>query len=139
VALHAATWRFLVAAGLDSVRAQDVPLRIGEDQRSPGPGCTHVHAAADRCRRQVFTGRQHGGTAIKPAPENDCADVVLLTVDDVGERLRQSRRTVYKLISTGALPSITLGASRRVPSSALTAYIASLISASEATQDVIAP
>jgi excisionase family DNA binding protein len=76
---------------------------------------------------------------MKPACESNYNDVVLLTVDDVGERLRQSRRTVYKLISTGALPSITLGASRRIPSSALAAYISSLVSASEAPRDVIAP
>lgn len=62
------------------------------------------------------------------------SDVVLLTVEDVCARLRQSRRTVYKLIGTGELPSITLGSSRRIPSSALNAYIASLIArnASEA-------
>lgn len=59
--------------------------------------------------------------------EVEQSGVVLLTVDDVCERLRQSRRTVYKLIGTGALPSLTLGASRRIPSSALNAYIAALI------------
>lgn len=62
--------------------------------------------------------------------EVEQSGVVLLTVDDVCERLRQSRRTVYKLIGTGALPSLTLGASRRIPSSALNAYIAALIASS---------
>lgn len=62
--------------------------------------------------------------------EVDAAEVVLLTVDDVGSRLRQSRRTVYRLIASGALPSITLGSTRRIPSCALNAYIASLITAS---------
>jgi excisionase family DNA binding protein len=64
------------------------------------------------------------------AREVEQNEVVLLTVDDVCARLRQSRRTIYKLIGAGELPSITLGASRRIPSSALNAYIASLIARS---------
>jgi excisionase family DNA binding protein len=67
---------------------------------------------------------------------SDQSEVVLLTVDEVGQRLRQSRRTVYRLISTGALPSITIGASRRVPSSALSDYIASLMSTGDSAREV---
>ena len=55
------------------------------------------------------------------------AGLALLTVDDVCARLRLSRRTVYKLIEAGELPSITIGTSRRFASSAVDAFIRSLI------------
>jgi excisionase family DNA binding protein len=71
------------------------------------------------------------------AREVEQSEVVLLTVDDVCGRLRQSRRTVYKLIGTGELPSLTLGASRRIPSSALNAYIASLIARSSGAAEEV--
>lgn len=68
--------------------------------------------------------------------EVDGAEVVLLTVDDVCDRLRQSRRTVYRLMASGSLSSITLGSTRRIPSSVLNAYIASLIAGSGAAEEV---
>jgi excisionase family DNA binding protein len=50
-------------------------------------------------------------------------DYELLTVPEVMARLKISRSTVYDLIRTRQLPSITIGRARRIPTHALTAYI----------------
>jgi excisionase family DNA binding protein len=66
------------------------------------------------------------------------SQVVLQTIDDARQRLGVSRTTIYKLMSSGELPSVSIGASRRIPSSALNEYIASLISRDEPTGEVLA-
>jgi excisionase family DNA binding protein len=50
-------------------------------------------------------------------------DDELLTVPEVMARLKISRSTVYDLIRTRQLASITIGRSRRIPAHTLTAYI----------------
>jgi excisionase family DNA binding protein len=64
--------------------------------------------------------------------------VVLQTVADARQRLGVSRTTIYKLMSSGELPSVSIGTSRRIPSSALDEYIASLISRGEPTREALA-
>ncbi|MFI0191883.1 helix-turn-helix domain-containing protein [Streptomyces sp. NPDC017082] len=51
-------------------------------------------------------------------------DDELLTVTEVMARLRVSRSTVYDLIRTRQLPSVTIGRCRRIPASALGDFIA---------------
>ncbi|MBK3642982.1 helix-turn-helix domain-containing protein [Streptomyces sp. MBT33] len=51
-------------------------------------------------------------------------DDELLTVAEVMARLRLGRSTVYDLIRTRRLPSVTIGRCRRIPASALSAFIA---------------
>ena len=51
------------------------------------------------------------------------SDTELLTVPEVMARLKLSRSTVYDLIRTRQLASITLGRTRRIPAHALTALI----------------
>ncbi|MFJ4808990.1 helix-turn-helix domain-containing protein [Streptomyces longwoodensis] len=46
-------------------------------------------------------------------------DEELLTVPDVMARLKLGRSTVYELIRSRRLPSITIGRARRIPSIAL--------------------
>ena len=48
------------------------------------------------------------------------ADAELLTVPEVMARLKISRSTVYDLIRTRRLASITIGRARRIPAHALT-------------------
>ena len=48
---------------------------------------------------------------------------VLLTVDQVAERLHMSRPVIYDLLRSGELESITIGKSRRIPASVVDAYI----------------
>jgi excisionase family DNA binding protein len=55
------------------------------------------------------------------------AAVLLLTVPQAAEMLAVGRSTVYGLISGGALNSVRVGGSRRIPVHALEAYIASLL------------
>lgn len=47
----------------------------------------------------------------------------LLTVKECCERLHVSVPTLYALINSGELRSITIGRARRIPVSALTRYI----------------
>ncbi|WP_030899257.1 helix-turn-helix domain-containing protein [Streptomyces sp. NRRL F-5126] len=47
----------------------------------------------------------------------------LLTVPQVMARLQLGRSTVYDLLRTGQLASITLGRARRIPTRALTDFI----------------
>ena len=47
----------------------------------------------------------------------------LLTVPEAMAALRVSRYTLYNLIRTGDLESITIGRSRRIPVDAITAYV----------------
>ena len=52
----------------------------------------------------------------------------MLTIPEVAKELRVGRTTVYRLISTGELPSVLVGGSRRVPAEALDRYVAGLSS-----------
>ncbi|QGK68968.1 helix-turn-helix domain-containing protein [Allosaccharopolyspora coralli] len=52
---------------------------------------------------------------------------VLLRVPEVAQLLNIGRTRVYDLIRTGELVSVKVFGSRRVPRSALDAYVASLI------------
>jgi excisionase family DNA binding protein len=48
---------------------------------------------------------------------------LLLTVDEAAARLSISRWTVYNLIRSGELASITIGRARRIPLEAVDKYI----------------
>ncbi|MEU0967466.1 helix-turn-helix domain-containing protein [Streptomyces sp. NPDC005917] len=52
------------------------------------------------------------------------ADEELLTVPDVMARLKLGRSTVYDLIRSRRLPSLTIGRCRRIPARAVRDYIA---------------
>jgi excisionase family DNA binding protein len=52
--------------------------------------------------------------------------VDLLTIDDVMARLQIGRHTVYHLIRTRRLHSVRIGRCRRIPATALTAYLDTL-------------
>jgi excisionase family DNA binding protein len=48
----------------------------------------------------------------------------LLTPEQVAQRLGVGRTTVYELLNRGELPSLWIGRARRIPSSAVDAFIA---------------
>ncbi len=50
----------------------------------------------------------------------------LLTVPDVMARLKLGRSTVYELLRTGRLASVTIGRSRRVSTRAVHAFLKGL-------------
>jgi excisionase family DNA binding protein len=51
---------------------------------------------------------------------------VLLTVEEAAQRLRIGRTSMYRLVSTGAIETVTIGRLRRVPTECLTEYVARL-------------
>ncbi len=51
---------------------------------------------------------------------------VLLTVEEAAERLRIGRTSMYRLVSTGTVESVTVGRLRRVPAECLAEYVARL-------------
>ena len=55
--------------------------------------------------------------------ERAATAVLLLTVEEAAQRLNIGRTTMYSLVSTGAIESVTL---RRVPSESLEKYVSSL-------------
>jgi excisionase family DNA binding protein len=50
----------------------------------------------------------------------------LLTVEEAAERLRIGRTSMYRLVSTGAIETVTVGRLRRVPPECLAEYVAAL-------------
>ena len=56
-------------------------------------------------------------------------DRLLLRAEDAARVLSLSRSTVFELMASGALPSVKIGASRRIPRQALDDYVASLTAA----------
>jgi excisionase family DNA binding protein len=73
--------------------------------------------------RSMITASTPGATGSTPAVNQS---VDLLTVPDVMARMQVSRHTVYQLIRTRRLSSVTIGRCRRIPVAALTAYLSSL-------------
>ncbi|MFD0856516.1 helix-turn-helix domain-containing protein [Actinomadura adrarensis] len=57
---------------------------------------------------------------------------LLLTVQEAAQALAISRSKLYELIASGELPSVRIDGSRRVPLTALDAYINSLMERKEA-------
>jgi excisionase family DNA binding protein len=51
---------------------------------------------------------------------------LLLTVEEAAHRLGIGRTVMYRLVSTGAVESVTLGRLRRVPSECLDEFVSAL-------------
>ena len=58
----------------------------------------------------------------------------LLTINHAAERMAVSVSTVGRLIRSGELPSVTLGRSRRIPSTVIEQYADRLLSMSDPTR-----
>jgi excisionase family DNA binding protein len=53
----------------------------------------------------------------------DVTGKLLLTAEEAADVLGIGRTTVYRLLARNALPSVKIGASRRIPFVALTEYV----------------
>lgn len=53
-------------------------------------------------------------------------DQLLLTPEHAAELLAVGRTKIYELLRTGELESVRIGAARRIPAAALTAYVEGL-------------
>lgn len=54
---------------------------------------------------------------------------LLLTVEEAARRLRIGRTQMYALITSGEVPSVTIGRLRRIPAECLAAYVSGLLAA----------
>ncbi|MEE4544652.1 helix-turn-helix domain-containing protein [Streptomyces sp. V4-01] len=50
--------------------------------------------------------------------------LVALTVEEAARRLSVGRTTMYALLASGEIPSVTIGRLRRIPAEALNEYVA---------------
>ncbi|MEU6848442.1 helix-turn-helix domain-containing protein [Actinacidiphila alni] len=57
------------------------------------------------------------------SPAHD-STLVAVTVEEAARRLSVGRTTMYALLASGEIPSVTVGRLRRVPAEALHAYVA---------------
>lgn len=68
-----------------------------------------------------------GETAATTEPSNAAIESkLLLTVEEAAQRLGIGRTVMYRLVSSGAVESVTLGRIRRVPRECLTDFVAML-------------
>ena len=65
------------------------------------------------------------------SPPATSGQAVLLTVEEAAERLRIGRTSMYRLVSTGVVESVTIGRLRRVPSDCLDNFVAALRSSGQ--------
>ncbi len=91
------------------------------------PGVSRCSGGRCRCNLARVSTRRHL-TAL-PGTNGDR----LLTVPEVAERLKCSRRTVFRLFSENALPSIKTGRQRLVSSEDVDAYLRRLLEAARTT------
>jgi excisionase family DNA binding protein len=56
---------------------------------------------------------------------------LLLTAEEAAAQLRIARSRIFELIQDGTIRSVKIGASRRIPYTALTEYVAKLEAAAE--------
>jgi excisionase family DNA binding protein len=59
-------------------------------------------------------------------PSMTSGQTILLTVEEAASRLRIGRTSMYRLVSTGVVESVTIGRLRRVPSEGLDKFVATL-------------
>lgn len=59
--------------------------------------------------------------------------LVALTVEEAARRLGVGRTTMYALVASGEVPSVTIGRLRRVPAEALKEYVAARAQAAAST------
>ncbi|MFJ2781271.1 MULTISPECIES: helix-turn-helix domain-containing protein [unclassified Kitasatospora] len=69
------------------------------------------------------------------ADQHGAADptLVALTVEEAARRLGVGRTTMYALVASGEVPSVTIGRLRRVPAEALKEYVTARTQAAAST------
>lgn len=75
--------------------------------------------------------RAHTDTAPDPT-------LVALTVEEAARRLGVGRTTMYALLASGEVPSVTIGRLRRIPAEALNDYVATRAQAARPTTIALA-
>jgi excisionase family DNA binding protein len=73
-------------------------------------------------------------TAIGETTVHTDENRVVLTIEEAARRLGVGRTTMYALVMSGEIRSVTIGRLRRVPARCLTEYIDNLLGAPTAAQ-----
>jgi len=74
-------------------------------------------------RREVLARSTEPGEAGAMSTPATPEDLILLTVEEAAVRLRIGRTSMYRLVATGAIESVTVGRLRRVPVECLAEYV----------------
>jgi excisionase family DNA binding protein len=82
-----------------------------------------MNANQDRYVRRI---PRQPDDAPQPAQHDETPLPLLLTVEQAARRLNIGRSTLYELLQSGRLKSVTVGRLRRVPTWALSEFIDSL-------------
>ncbi|WP_063775866.1 helix-turn-helix domain-containing protein [Streptomyces odonnellii] len=64
--------------------------------------------------------------------------LVALTVEEAARRLGVGRTTMYALLASGEIPSVTIGRLRRIPAEALSDYVAARTQIAQSTVALVA-
>lgn len=70
---------------------------------------------------------------------NGPTDRLLLTVSEAASCLGIGRSTLYELVASGEIESVTIGRSRRVPVASLAVYVDRLLASSGAADEQVTP
>ena len=76
-----------------------------------------------RPKRGVRADRSLGGIGLGMEPFPPASSTLLLTLDEVAEQLRCTRRTIERLVATKALPSVKIGRAVRVATRDVEDYV----------------
>ena len=61
---------------------------------------------------------------------------IVFTVAEAARQLKIGRTTMYELVMSGQVRSVTIGRSRRVPASCISEYVAGLLTAPASLSEV---
>lgn len=118
----------------------DRDLALTIHHQSPAHVPAHVLSAArnaERAATELVTHLAHLTDALATFTQDRASErsrptaALMLTPEQAAEALAISRSGLYGLIRRGALRTVKIGTSRRVPAAALTEYLATLNGCSE--------
>jgi excisionase family DNA binding protein len=90
-----------------------------------------IDLVADEARNLLPDGADAQGPETRPGESKMIMERLLLSPDEVAESLGVCRSRVYDLMRTRVLPSVKIGRARRVPVSAVRAYVDQLTDSSD--------
>jgi excisionase family DNA binding protein len=95
--------------------------RLREQAIPPPAGLAELASAVSSAYRRLEA------TTLDEGPDLLDGPVLLLTKEQTGRLLNVGERTVERLIRTGKLPAVKIGAAVRVPREAVEVYVSSLL------------
>jgi excisionase family DNA binding protein len=97
-----------------------------QDDASSVKGCrVTARATSGQPLRKSAAGHERESRLAKPC---EAVPKLLLTPEEAADALGVGRTTVYELLRTGAITSVRIGSSRRIPTSSVQEYVRGLTS-----------